>query len=81
MIFSNIIYKIGSGKNITIYSTNSNELEIYSFNKSMQKITFSLDSTISTLKTININYDYIEQINDNLFAVGYDKNISVINEL
>lgn len=81
MIFSNTIYKIGSGNNITVHALNDDSLEIYSFNKTIQKITFYIDKPISKLETLNINYEYVKNLGDNLFAVGQEKNISVINEL
>lgn len=82
MIFSDKIYKLTTGENVTINPKSKNVLNIFLFNKNIQKIIFSTETLIaSTLENINSNYDYIQQLNENLYIVGYEKNVSVINEL
>ena len=82
MIFSNKIHKVCPGDSVTIYFKNDNELSIYAFNNNLQNLNLSLDSKgNSNLKTLNLNYEYLKQLNENLFIVGYEKNMSVIYEL
>lgn len=81
MIFSNIIYKIASGKNITTHTLSSGFLEIYLFNTYMQKFLFSINPPSSSLSLLNVNYDYIKKLSNDLYVVGYDNNISVVNGL
>lgn len=83
MIFSDKIYKICSGDNVTIYFEDDNKLNIFTYyNKCIQNLSFSLINNVtSTFKPLNVSYDYVKQIDDNLFVVGYENNMSVVNGL
>lgn len=80
MIFSNNVYKISSGTNLSFYFENSSDLILYVFNG------------ITYLKKINIkngfrcvnmgkayNYHKVTKLNNNHLAICFDKNISVVS--
>ena len=79
MIFSNKISKISSGKNLSMYATNSGEMELYLFNKKVQKkiITFSNIVKCSSTNN-NYSYNHITKLNDNFLCACFDDNMSVI---
>ena len=82
MIFSDKIHKVCSGDSVTIYFKSDNELSVYSFNNKLQNLNLFLNNQItSNFKTLNLNYDYVKQLNENLFVVGYENNMSVTYEL
>ncbi len=82
MNFSDKIYKLSTGKNLTAFPLSESSIRIFSLNTSMQNslLTFQKFLMCSTTNC-NVNYEYIKQLSENLFVVAYDKNMSVINEL
>ncbi len=82
MIFSSIIHKICPGNNVTIYFEDKDIFNIFAFYNNIQNLLLSLDNNkTSEFKALNLNYDYIKQIDTSLFVVGYENNMSVIDEL
>ena len=82
MIFSNKIYKISSGKNISLYAKNENEILMFIFKKlgEFKSIKFS-----SMLKFTNLadNYGYnkVIKLNDLHNLICLNKNISIVKNI
>ena len=79
MIFSKKIYKLGKGKNITLWANNSSNMQLYVFTKKVTK--FNL---ITTPNSINISptgevfgYKSIIYLDNNFYCACYDENMSV----
>lgn len=79
MIFSNEVYKLSSGLNISLFSENANLISLYVFNR----ITHlkNVDKTKS-FRCVNsgksYNFNKIVKINKTHKAICFDNNISVI---
>ena len=79
MIFSKKIYKLVSGKNLTLYSEGSNTFSVFIFNKGVNKYLVNLYPEYkSTLETENLAYNQITKLNESHSLVCYDKNLSII---
>ena len=82
MIFSNNIYKLCSGDNITTRFKSNDTLIIFTKNNSsMSEFIFNFNKASSILNTLNLNYEYVKQLDEKLFVVGYEDSMSVIYEL
>lgn len=82
MIFSNNINKLCSGDNITTHFKSNDTLIIFTKNNSsISKFIFNFNKASSILNTLNLNYEYVKQLDEKLFVVGYEDSMSVIYEL
>ena len=79
MIFSKKIYKLVSGKNLTLYSEGENNFSVFVFNKTVKKYNVSLyPKYTSTPEPENLTYNQITKLNETHSLVCYDKNLSII---
>lgn len=79
MIFSKNIYKLSSGKNLTLY-IEDNKIYFYVFNKLTKKYQINFDSNAKTTLLDNeLSYNQITKLNTNQSCVFYDKNISIVD--
>lgn len=80
MIFSNKIYKISSGNNLSLFAEDSNNLSLYIFNKQVNKKNISFDDGLKcTDLNEKQNYNMLIKLNNEHSVICFDKNISVIN--
>jgi len=80
MIFSNKIYKISSGKNISLFAEDENNIKMYLYKDFVFKKNISLNNSIRCEDLgKKLSYNKVIKINDNHSCICFDKNISVIN--
>lgn len=80
MIFSNKIHKIIDGENVSLFSTNGNELNLYILNKSLKMYIISTNSNLNCVFSNNYNGQKIIELNDNFIAIGSNDFITIMNK-
>lgn len=82
MIFSNRIYKISSGKNISLFANSSDKLTMYIFKNLIEEKQIDLSSTI-TCKNILAQHGYnkVIKLNNLHYLICFDKNTSIVENL
>lgn len=80
MIFSDKIYKIIDGENVSLFSTDNNKLNLYILNKSMKKYIISTNLNANCVFCDNFNGQKIIELNDNFIAIGSNDFITIINK-
>lgn len=79
MIFSNKLNKISSGKNITLFATSNNNLELYLFNKNIKKKNLIYSNILKCISTNeSFSYNYLCKLENGLMCVCHDDNMSII---
>lgn len=79
MIFSKKIYKLVSGKNLTLYPKDKDTFEIFVFDKISNKYEINLRSqTKAKIVSSDISYNQITKLNESHSCVCYDKNLSIV---
>ena len=63
MIFSNKIYKINSGSNVTLFANDNETMFLYLFNKTLKKYQISLINKANCVFLKEYNYKKIIQLN------------------
>lgn len=80
MIFSNKIYKISSGKNISLFAEDENTMTLYVNDNKIKKRKIIFSGILRCLnKSTNIDGSYVKKINQNHTFVCHDDNILVIS--
>ena len=79
MIFSNKIYKISSGSNVSLFANENNNLDLYLFNKNIKKYNLIYSNILKCLKTdTELSYNAVIPLNDNYICVCFDNNMTVL---
>lgn len=79
MIFSKKIYKLTSGKNLTLYHETDNDFSVFVFNKATNQYSITLfPKYTSVVKNEKLSYNQITKLNEIHSLVCYDKNLSII---
>lgn len=80
MIFSNTIYKIPNGKNISLFFNSDNDFDLYVFSNNTKKYNISYSSILKCIYTNeNFNYNSVIKLNENHSCCAFDDNMSIIN--
>lgn len=80
MIFSNKVYKISSGSNISLFAKDKNNLLMFIFSGLVSKKHISFDNSVRCVDTgEKFSYNKVILINDQHKCLCFDKNISVTN--
>ncbi len=82
MIFSNKIYKLASGKNVSIYAEDYNTMSMFICGEkiSKRKIIFSEIVRCVRTQTKLLEGNVIKKINNNHLCICKDETITVVNE-
>lgn len=80
MTFSSKIYKLIDGKNISLFSSNQNEINLYIFDKSTKKYSISENLNKKCVFLKSYSYDKIIELNDKKFAVCCNDFITIAGE-
>lgn len=78
MIFSEKVFKIPSGKNISLYAEDENNITMFIFTDLTEEKTLELSPTIKC-RSLGRRYGYhmVIKLNDKHKVICFDKNISV----
>ena len=80
MIFSKNIFKILSGKNISLYAESESSLNIFIHNKSLKKYKISTVFNRDCVFLKEYNYSKIIQLNPTTLSIAGNGFISIANE-
>ena len=80
MIFSSKIYKINSGKNVTLFQNEDNKLRLYLFDKSLKLYDILLNKSKNCVFINQFNYKKIIQLNTETICPCNNGYISLNNE-
>ncbi len=80
MIFSNKIFKILSGGNISLYAESNNSLNLYIRNKSLKKYKISIVLNRDCVFLKEYNYSKIIQLNPTTLSIASNGFITIANE-
>lgn len=80
MIFSDKIFKIVSGKNLSVYANNSNELNLYIYDKMLKLYKISINSNMKCVFYKSFNYEKIIQLDSN-FCICSNNYITLSKEI
>ena len=81
MLFNSKFSKFGKGTNITATLNSNNTISIYYFDNGVNLKTVIIDGNQLLLKRepLNLGYNEIIKLNENLLITRIDKNIGIIN--
>lgn len=80
MIFSDKIYKITSGENVSLYADENDRMNLYIFNKSLKNYQISTILNRNCVFCKDYNYSKIIQINTNTICVASNGYITLLNK-
>ena len=81
MIFTNKIYKIASGKNLTLFADDKSTISVYVFNKVVTEHVLTLSDVVRCFNTLRYySYNYVNKLNDKFLCIGFGNNLSVIED-
>ncbi len=81
MIFSNKIYKIASGKNVSLYANNDNSMIMYYYNEKISKRNIIFAEIVRcVMSSTSLEGKFAKKINDGHIFICQDESMSVINE-
>ena len=78
MIFSNKIFKIDNGINITLYANNADELLIFLYNKSLNLYQFNTKSKEYCAFLKKYNYKKMIKLNQEYICICHGEDIQII---
>ena len=78
MIFSNKIYRLDSGKNISMYAISENELNLYLYKKSMNLYDISINNKLNCTFFNKSNHHKVIKLNNKHSCVCYGNEMMVI---
>lgn len=79
MIFSDKIFKITSGGNVSLFATENNKMNLYIFDKSLKNYQISTILDRNCVFSKNYNYSKIIQLNSNTICVASNGYITLLN--
>ena len=77
LIFSSKIYKLETGKNISLFSETENNLNAFLFNKSMNLYNISTNNKINCTFLKKFNYHKIIKLNHNHSCICYGNDMTI----
>ena len=80
MIFSNNIYKIIDGNNVSLYADSINNLKLYIHNKTLKQYDILINSNNNCVFSKEYNYSKIIQLNPSILSIASNGYITTINE-
>lgn len=80
MIFSDRIFKIINGKNISLYADDIDVLNLYIHNKNTKLYKILLNSNKNCVFSKEYNYSKIIQLNSNTLSIASNGYITLVNE-
>lgn len=80
MIFSNKVYKIIDGENVSLFAQDENSLFLYIYDKSLKKYRISENLNKNCVFCKNYNYKKIIQLDINNLAACSNGYITITNE-
>lgn len=82
MIFSNKVYKLASGKNVSLYAENDKTMSMFFYNDKPCKRKILFSEIVRCVKTKEPQPEgtYIKKINDSHLFVCKDEIVAVIDE-
>lgn len=80
MIFSDKIFKIIDGENVSLYAKEDDELNLYIFDKSLKFYRISTNLNRNCVFSKNLNYNKIIQLNKNNLCVASNGYITLLNK-
>lgn len=80
MIFSDKIFKINNGKNVTLFKSTNNSLSLYLFDKTLKKYDILINNNMNCVFSKEYNYEKIIQLNDKTLCLCSNKFITIKNE-
>lgn len=82
MIFSNKLNKIISGTNISVFPKSSTKTILYTNNNNLTKSELEFGTYLRCITSfLELNLDYIAQIDESKFLIGMKSNVTVTDEL
>ncbi len=79
MIFSKKIYKLASGKNLTLFDISSDEFEVFVFENATNKYSMKISTNTKTIReATGLGFNQITKLNSNHSVLCHDKNLTII---
>lgn len=80
MIFSDKIFKIIDGENVSLYAEEDDKLNLYIFDKSLKYYRISTNLNRNCVFSKNFNYNKIIQLNQDNLCVASNGYITLLNK-
>lgn len=80
MIFSDKIYKITSGENVSLYAEENDKMNLYILNKSLKNYQISTILNRNCVFCKDYSYSKIIQLNTNTICVASNGYITLLNK-
>ena len=80
MIFSDNIYKIIDGKNVSLYANTINNLKLFIRNKSLKEYDILINLNRNCVFCREFNYSKIIQLNQNTLSIASNGYITIADE-
>ena len=80
MIFSDKIFKINNGKNISLHALDVDHMGIFLYNKTLRQYIFSVNNKKNCVFEKEYNHEKIIQVNDETYFVCNNGFISQVNK-
>ena len=80
MIFSNNIYKIVDGYNISLYAKDNSNLYLYLFSNELDKYNILINQNKTTLLLDKFNYKKVIKLNQNTTCISSEGFSTLIND-
>lgn len=80
MIFSDKIFKIISGDNVSLYATSNEDVYLYLYNKSTKKYKILINSNRNCVFYDNYNAQKVIELGNNILAIGSNDYITIMDK-
>lgn len=80
MIFSDKIFKIISGDNVSLYATSSEDIYLYLYNKLTKKYKILINSNRNCVFCDNYNAQKVIELGNDILAIGSNDFITIMDK-